>query len=769
MIADLDTADERLLSVLEEYLERRSSSVITHLDFIAECRERYSDAEFEDRLPGLLTSLDALHGFAPEVESASSMPIWDGLASRTIGDFEVVREIGRGGMGIVYEAKQISLERIVALKILPRSITLDQKQVSRFIFEAQAAGGLHHPNIVPIYGAGIEDGIHCYSMPLIRGRSLDEFIYTEPAEVGNAIRWALQVAGAIDHAHRYGVIHRDIKPSNLIVDQDDKIWVTDFGLARCRQASGSDVNGITGSNAVVGTLRYMSPEQSLGKGSFVDHRSDVYSLGVTLYEMLCGERFDGSETASVRRLNPRVSRDLETVLIKSLAKEPVERYSTAGDLAEDLRRVSEGLPIIARRPSFSDRVTKWTVRHRRVVASSAVAVLVALVLSLVAMLKFVQQRSALQSALAQSDNSLVMAARNYEKAQANFQQTREVLDHFGLMAAERLRGVAGAESVREELVDDLLQYYERFAGEVEAAPELRNELARTHLRAAKIIEEIGATRRALVTYQRAAAILLELPQTPANEHDSALCQNSIAVLQAEHGEKTSAESSYQEAIQRLESLDRHETLAMVRGNYGLLLSSVDRREDAQHEFELAIDELSRTEFETPSTELVAAKIWNNLSYLAQQEDLGRALAMNQKAIDLLRVRRGPDHDGGPSDGDRRDFEKKHALAQSLSNQAALLMRLGRHDEAVVCYQDSVAYFREIVEEMPMAVRYAEELAITYNNLSRLLSQQSRVPEALHATLQARNLMRSLVQRLPNEDRYQEALAGVQKNLEGFAP
>ena len=769
MIADLDTTDERLLSVLEEYLECRSAGSVTHHDFIAECQERYSDGRFEDRLPGLLTSLDALHGFAPESESASLAPVWDGLASRTIGDFEVIREIGRGGMGIVYEAKQISLERIVALKILPRSITLDQKQVARFIFEAQAAGGLHHPNIVPIYGAGIEDGIHCYSMPLIRGRSLDEFIYTDRPELEDAIRWALQVANAIDHAHRYGVIHRDIKPSNLIVDQDGKIWVTDFGLARCRQGNGSDVNGITGSNAVVGTLRYMSPEQSLGKASFVDHRADVYSLGVTLYEMLCGERFDGSDPASVRRRNPKVSRDLETVLIKSLAKEPAERYSAAGDLAEDLRRVSEGLPIFARRPSLSDRVTKWTVRHRRVVASTAVAVLVALVLSLMAMLKFVQQRSALRSALAQSDSSLVMAARNYEKAQANFQQTREVLDHFGLMAAERLRGVAGAESVREDLVGDLLQYYERFAGEVEAAPELRNELARTHLRAAKIIEEIGATRRALATYQRAATILLELPPLPANEHELALCLNSIAVLQAEHGETPQAESNYQKAIQRLESLDRHETVAMVRGNYGLLLSSVNRQEDAKRELERAIDELSRMESESQSTRLIAAKIWNNLSHLAQHGDLEGALGMNQKAIDLLRMQHGLDDDSDLSDGDRTDFENDYTLAQSLSNHAALLMRLGRHDEAVVCYQDSVECLRKLVEEMPMAVRYAEELAITYNNLSRLLSQQSRLPEALHATIQARNLMRSLVQRLPNEDRYQEALAGVQKNLEGFAP
>lgn len=769
MILDQATTDERLLKILDEYLELRSAGSILHSDFLADCEHRCPDKSIAERLPGLLASLDALHGFAPECDFPPAETSWESLVSRRLGDFEIRREIGRGGMGIVYEARQISLDRIVALKILPTSVTLDQQQIARFIIEAQAAGGLHHPNIVPIYGAGIEDGVHCYSMPLIHGRSLDEFIYVEPVVIQHAIRWTLLAAEAIDHAHRYGVVHRDIKPSNLIVDQDNKLWVTDFGLARGRQTSGEDLDGITKSGAIVGTRRYMSPEQAMGNPALVDHRSDIYSLGVTLYEMLCAERFCDGDHVHVRRVNPLVSRDLETVLMKSLAAEPGERYATAKDLAEDLRRVLEARPIHALRPTLADRMTKWTLRHRRSVAVSAIAVLLALAMSLLAVTKFVQQTAALKSALMQSDQNLVAADRNLKQANTNFRQTREVLDHFGLMAAERLRGVAGAESLREELVGDLLKYYERFADEVESADELQNELAQTHLRAAKIIEEVGATKRALAAYERAATILVALPSSPANDHEISLCLNSIAILHAQHGEIAQAESIYREAIKRLSVLDRPGTLATVRGNFGLLLASMNRDEEAKYEFQLAIESLPDKEERDPSQTMTTALLWNNLSHLLQEDDLEQSLVLNENAIDALRKVNADFANQKHTKGESLPHQNKRALAMSLSNQASLLTRLNRPDDAIAAYEESVNHFRELIELMPMTVRYAEELAITYNNFSRLLHRQARDEAALHATIQARNLLQSLVQRRPGEPRYQEALAGMQKNLERFTP
>ncbi|TWT67411.1 serine/threonine-protein kinase [Allorhodopirellula solitaria] len=767
MILDQATTDERLLVILDEYVERRSTGSIAHGDFLADCERRYPDGSIAERLPGLLASLDALHGFAPESECPPANASWESLVAKKIGDFEIQREIGRGGMGIVYEARQISLERIVALKVLPTSATLDQQQIARFIIEAQAAGGLHHPNIVPIYGAGIEEGVHCYSMQLIHGRSLDEFIYDEPPEIPRAIRWTLQAAEAIDHAHRCGVIHRDIKPSNLIVDRDSKVWVTDFGLARCRRTSGGDREGITGSGAVVGTLRYMSPEQAMGNPALVDHRSDIYSIGITLCEMLRGERFSEGDHVHVRRVNPLVSRDIETVLMKSVAAEPGERYLTAGDLAEDLRRVLAARPILARRPSLADRMTKWTLRHRRSVAISAITVLIALMTSLLAMTKFAQQKTALQAALLQSDQNLIAADRNLKQANANFQQTREVLDHFGLMAAERLRGVAGAESLREELVRDLLTYYERFADEVESAAELQNELAQTHLRAAKIIEEVGATRRALAAYERAATILAKLPSSPSNDHEIALCQNSIAILHAQHGKTAKAEAVYQEAIKRLTAINQPATLATVRGNLGLLLTSMNRDKEASREFELATEELSNGKDRGPLETLTAALIWNNLSHLLQADDLEQSLALNYKAIEALRGLTVQVANQKPMQTENTPHENMRALAMSLSNQASLLTRLDRPDDAIAAYQESITHFRELIEIMPMNVHYTEELAITYNNFGRLLYRQAGNEEARHAMTQARNLMQSLARRRPSEPRYLKALASMQQNLERF--
>ncbi len=249
---------------------------------------------------------------------------------RQIGEYRIVREIGRGGMGIVYEAHQKSLNRQVALKILPFAAVLDQRQIARFRNEAQAAAQLHHPHIVPVFAVGQEQGVNYYAMQYIDGQSLEQAIaelrankqrlatnstkghgtvngstttmHFRPTAALSArpsiehggifrtvARLGREAAEALQHAHEHGIVHRDVKPSNLLIDGDGKLWVTDFGLARIQND-----NGVTLTGDVVGTLRYMSPEQASGN-TLVDARTDVYSLGVTLYEMVtqaqahCGE------------------------------------------------------------------------------------------------------------------------------------------------------------------------------------------------------------------------------------------------------------------------------------------------------------------------------------------------------------------------------------------------------------------------------------------------------------------------------------------------
>ena len=374
-----------------------------------------------------------------------------------LGDFHILREVGRGGMGVVYEAEQISLGRRVALKVLPFAAALDAKQLQRFRNEAQAAAHLIHQNIVPVYYVGCERGVHFYAMQFIDGQTLAAVIQelrgvrgverearqdgrvasqvsgsasnaiaepqstasyrglqpplapaaaplsstppaaalsTErsnrsPAFFRTVANLGMQAAEALEHAHQLDVIHRDIKPANLLVDMNGHLWITDFGLARL----GSDA-GLTMTGDLLGTIRYMSPEQALAKRVAVDARTDIYSLGVTLYELLTLEpAYNGKNREEVlrqiafdeprlpHRLNRSIPAELETIVLKAMAKNPDERYATAQELADDLRRYLEDKPIRAKRPSLRQRTVKWARRHKTVVRA-AIAVLVLAVAAL---------------------------------------------------------------------------------------------------------------------------------------------------------------------------------------------------------------------------------------------------------------------------------------------------------------------------------------------------------------------------------------------------
>jgi tetratricopeptide (TPR) repeat protein len=340
------------------------------------------------------------------------------LIGKRLGDFEIVRELGRGGMGVVYEARQISLNRQVALKVLSGSLGLTAKAVQRFRREAEAAAKLHHTNIVPVYATGEQDGAHFYAMELIEGPSLDHVIrhMRQPGENATPVanldatgpyvpqadsssnlpsplsssslgsgggyfdavaRMVAEVADALDYAHRNGVIHRDVKPSNLLLSPQGRLSVNDFGLARVLEQPGMTLTG-----EFVGTPAYTSPEQVTAGRIPLDHRTDVYSLGATLYELLTlqppftGKQRDQvlaqivqKEPKAPRKLNKKVPLDLETICLKALEKDPDRRYQTAGQMAEDLRRYVNRFAIAARRAGPVHRLVKWARRHPAVAAS----------------------------------------------------------------------------------------------------------------------------------------------------------------------------------------------------------------------------------------------------------------------------------------------------------------------------------------------------------------------------------------------------------------
>jgi serine/threonine protein kinase/WD40 repeat protein len=413
---DLQTAE-----LIEELASRLQAGEAVDLEACA--REHPACAERIRRL------LPAVRMLADLGRSPTSPKAGNGSATPLVGvfgDFRLRREVGRGGMGVVYEAEQISLRRRVALKVLPFAAMLDPRQLQRFHNEARAAACLNHPNIVPVHAVGCDRGVHYYAMQFIEGQTLAGFIQglrqqsglecsgkgrptrcdprrttpyplavpVQPASVDNTAvtpagvstarparprsfflrvaQLGVQAAAALEHAHQQGVIHRDVKPANILLDTRGNLWITDFGLALIQTDA-----GMTASGDLVGTLRYMSPEYARGGRRFADHRVDIYSLGTTLYELLTLEpAFPGDdrqellrqittdEPRAARRLDPSVPIDLETIVAKAMAKSPDERYATARELAEDLERFMEDRPIKARRPSLWQQGRKWARRNR---------------------------------------------------------------------------------------------------------------------------------------------------------------------------------------------------------------------------------------------------------------------------------------------------------------------------------------------------------------------------------------------------------------------
>jgi eukaryotic-like serine/threonine-protein kinase len=547
-----------------EFVERLRRGEQPEVSQYADCHPELA-GQIRDLFPALLVMervRPAPGELAPadEPDSPSGQPRLD-----CIGDFRILREVGRGGMGIVYEAEQISLGRHVALKILPRHAFLDPRNLRRFHNEARAAARLHHTNIVPVFGVGQQDGIHYYIMQFIQGVGLDDVIAelramhgggavssrdesaanltlhesaaasvasslvagppgngNQPVDIrafhddgtpaGNGLhepldraaqpgwtrnqperdtadgprgsstprfdqrqreywksvaRVGAQVADALEYAHNNSVLHRDIKPANLLLDGKGTVWLTDFGLAR-----GDESEGITRSGDIVGTMRYMAPEQLDGK---TDARSDIYSLGVTLYEMLTlATPHDGEDRARLvrqildttprrpRAIDPRIPVDLETIVLKAIGRLPADRYRNAAALAADLRRFLDDRPIEARRITAPERALRWCRRNPAVTGLVATVLLLASVLGIGAPVMNVV-RTERDRAL-----SAEWVARQSLNRAERAERDVKIRSHLSQATTYRHSGRMGQ---RFQCLDELVA-----AGRLEPSQELRREL-----------------------------------------------------------------------------------------------------------------------------------------------------------------------------------------------------------------------------------------------------------------------------------------------------
>ena len=542
-------ADAELLAAVQEYMaEVDAGRRPNRQKFLA--RHAHIAGELAACIQGLSFVQSAaaqIHHADQNVAPKNVDPIGVDLATaQPLGDFRLVREIGRGGMGVVYEAVQLSLGRRVALKVLSMAGALDARHLKRFRNEAQAAAQLHHTNIVPVYAVGCERSVHFYAMQLIEGQSLahvieelramradadadldvraaverpaphetvqipcdanTEFI-VEPHDEHDATplpesddshirtgapsaqvlefsemhsskrtsyfravaRLGLQAAEGLAYAHAVGVVHRDIKPANLLLDVRGNLWIADFGLAQL-YADGD----LTRTGDLLGTFRYMSPEQASGRAVVLDQRTDIYSLGVTLYELLTLERaypgqtrgqllrqIGAGEFRPLRSVDRTIPTELATILAKAISHDPAERYQTARELADDLGRFLRDEPILARPPSLWDKLVKWTRRHR----NFSIAALVFLVLSAMGLLTttvlVAREQAKTRAAYERERRNAAEASEQRDRAESSFRQAREVVDFFARIAADRIDAPELA-PVRREMLEAALAYYRDF-------------------------------------------------------------------------------------------------------------------------------------------------------------------------------------------------------------------------------------------------------------------------------------------------------------------
>jgi tetratricopeptide (TPR) repeat protein len=562
LVACLEAADNHAPAAIQQL-------IALHPEYAGELARFLEGQQRVDRVAGPLRDLQA------ELSARSGV-----RPDEQLGDYRILREVGRGGMGVVYEAVQLSLERRVALKVLPFAATLDARQLQRFENEAHAAAQLHHTSIVPVHAVGCERGVHYYAMQFIDGQTVAALIaelrqtpgpkefapiesrgpHAPPLGGETAALEALstvhstcpptffrtvaelgrQAAEALEHAHQHGVIHRDVKPANLLVENASplsppgtgvgseglRLWITDFGLAHCQSHASLTMTG-----DLVGTLRYMSPEQALAQREVVDHRTDVYSLGATLYELLTLQSvFAGTDRQELlrqiafeeprppRRFNRAIPAELETIVLRALEKLPGDRYATARDMADDLRRFLLDEPIRAKRPTLLQRARRWGRRHRAVAWAAAAGVVATVIVLAGSIGWFVAERTlrrdrAVEEAkLAQADVTQLHREGKWRPALALVERVQTLLAHSGAEPAllgqftelsRDLQMAADLEEIRLRKSDHAKDDHfdsERVAAEYAAAfrdfgidvETLEPDEAANRIEARAIVEELAA-------------------------------------------------------------------------------------------------------------------------------------------------------------------------------------------------------------------------------------------------------------------------------------
>ena len=730
---------------------------------------------------------------------------------RYFGDYELLGEIGRGGMGVVYRARQISLDRPVALKLILAGELAGPDDLRRFRNEAEAAAGLDHPHIVPIYEVGSYRGHHYFSMRLIDGGSLAGQLARYVADPRAAARLVATAARAVYHAHQRGILHRDLKPSNILLDAEGQPHVVDFGLSR-RVEGGGD---LTRTGALLGSPPYMAPEQATGRRGAVTMATDVHGLGAVLYALLTGrppfvagsvpemiDRVREQAPDPPRAINPRVDRDLEVICLKCLHKDPAGRYGSAEALADDLERWTRGEPIQARPVGRIERAWRWC-RRNRAVAGLTAAVAGLLVAAVVGL--------AISRAIIARERDDARSQRRL--AQANLQKAREAVDRMLTEVGDKtLRDVPQMEPVRRALLEQALEFYRGFLQQKSNDPSLRHETARAFKRVGDINRLLGRHAQALEADQRALTMLTELtaeyPAAIEYRRSLAQSQDRLAQTLTATGRAPEAERAYLRALDQSRRLaadsrareDRLRIAAIHTHRAALRFQGhrlPEAEADMRHALEIEEEAAALAPDDADLRSGIAANLNNLASVLIERKKPAEAIKLLERAIAHQKAALR----ANPRDPDRREFLWNH-----LSNLAGSLTLLGKDAEAraalrqaselgeglmrdfpgVPDYRRSVAadlntsgigwetngevveaerafrralvIYERLAVDFPAVPLYREELILTHFHLGRLLMAIGPIPEAVRTIRRALDLYERQPFKVPQGPHFREDLA-----------
>ncbi len=547
-------------------------------DFVARYRngERPTVEEYAIRHPDLSEPIRRVFPLVLSVEKVKvdQQSESDGsatLAGRVferLGDFRLVREIGRGGMGIVYEAEQESLGRRVAIKVLPKQSLLDDVALQSFRREASTAAAMHHSNIVPIFGTGECDGTHYLVMQLIRGESLDKLINTEgpPFDCRTAAEIAVQISDGLAYAHGNGVLHRDVKPANILIDEDGVAQLTDFGLARNTR------DDPTMTQALSGSPRYMAPERFQGQS---DERSDVYGVGLTLYEMLAGtpafkdlaphqlpEAVRLHLIKPLRDVRADAPTELRTIVAKAINPEPAHRYQSASALRDDLNRFLKDEPILARRTTALQRVVRWCRRNPKLSGVTGIAIVSMLAATVASSVGFAMTSAAnrrTSKALAQSEQTLDLALQSLDGVVEVVSIPASAMGDMDMGEMDSARFLLNPSPHAASVLENIQPLYERLANQAPTRPDIVRQMIEASLRLSQIQQQLGQTDAAITTLNQSTELLAtrgDLAGLPTNEKRTLIARlhNELGKVYALKLDYANSDEAYSMAIQSGEAV-----------------------------------------------------------------------------------------------------------------------------------------------------------------------------------------------------------------------